>query len=248
MDRRARWILAMTVRDRPAAGGDASELADLLARLCALAVERVGVSGAAISLMAEGGLRSLAHATGPVSQQLDQLQFSLGEGPGVDAFDGGRPVLEPDLADGALARWPAYAVAAQERGARAVFAFPLHVGAISLGVLELFRDMPGSLSAEQMADAVAVADVAVTLILDGQAEMPFGALAGPLDHALHFPAEMYQATGMIMVQNQVSLTEAFVRLRAHAYAQGRSPAEVSRAVLAGELLLEKDPLQPEADV
>ena len=221
------------------------DLETLLNRLCASTVETSGVTGSAITLMVVGGLRSLAASTGPVCGQLDQVQFTVGEGPGVDAFAGGAPVLEPDMMDGARARWPVYAPAAHDLGARAVFALPLQVGAINLGVLELYRDRPGSLSAQQFASATAFAQAAVTIVLDDLADTRSGTLDRRLDEILHFPSEVYQATGMLMVALGVDPTEAFVRLRARAYAEGRSLTDEAEDVVAGRLRLTRDPAPEE---
>ena len=97
----------------------------LLQRLCAAAVRALSASGAGVSVMTKEGLRGLAVASDQASERIDELQFSLGEGPCMDAFSSSRPVLEPDLSGGGTARWPVYSAAAHAEGVRAVFAFPL---------------------------------------------------------------------------------------------------------------------------
>ena len=59
---------------------------------------------------------------------VEELQFSLGEGPSLAAFAARRPVLVPNLIEAATTMWPEYAPAAHGQGLRAVFAFPLQVG------------------------------------------------------------------------------------------------------------------------
>ena len=61
-----------------------------------------------------------------------------------------------------------------DAGVRAVFGFPLRVGAVRLGALNLYRDQPGPLADEQHADALVLADVAAELILMLQAHAPPG--------------------------------------------------------------------------
>ena len=123
--------------DLPDPGGPDSSL---LGRICAACVRSIPVTGAAVSLMTSAGHRVTAHASDAVAAQLEDLHFDLGEGPGIDAFRGRHPVLVADLGDhraGASARWPAFAPAALDAGAGALFAFPLQLGAAQLGELLL---------------------------------------------------------------------------------------------------------------
>ena len=147
----------------------------------------------------------------------------------------------PDLADGAMARWPVYAPAAHDGGVRAVFAFPLQVGAARLGVLDVFRARPGRCRPTNCAQALTFADVAVTTLLDGQdarrarARPPTG-----LDEAMDYRAELFQAQGMVMVQLGVTLAEALARMRAYAYAENRRLGDVARDIVARRLRFDRD--------
>jgi len=168
------------------------------------------------------------------------LQFVLGEGPCIDAFEGRRPVLVAELADGAVGRWPFYARAAYDGGVRAVFAFPLQVGAARLGVLDVFRARPGPLTAVELGRALTFAEVAVATVLDGQDAASPGAVASGLDVAMDGRAVLFQAQGMVMVQLGVSLAAALTRMRAFAYAEGRPLGEVAGEVVARRLVFERD--------
>jgi hypothetical protein len=185
--------------------------------------------------MAEDGVRGVAAVSEPACEPLEELQFTLGEGPCLDAFAGRSPVLVPDLSDGAMRRWPGYAPALHDRGVRAVFAFPLQIGAARIGALDVFRDEPGSLTDGEFRDALTFADVAVTTLLDGQEQAPPGAAADGLDEVMEQRAELFQAQGMVSVQLGISLTDAMARLRAYAYAQDRPLGEVARDVVARRL-------------
>ena len=117
-------VLALVVA-QPAVPGGAQGLMGLLQRLCGVAVSMLPASGAGVSVMTEDATRGVAVASDPVSERVDELQFTLGEGPCLEAHRSRRPVLEPDLIDAGMARWPAYSAAAHAEGVRAVFAFPL---------------------------------------------------------------------------------------------------------------------------
>src|SRR5688500_4456017 len=75
-----------------------------------------------------------------VSATIEELQFTLGEGPCVDAYSSGRAVTEPDLGAPLRPRWSAFTPAAVDAGARAVFGFPMQIGVTRLGALNLYRD------------------------------------------------------------------------------------------------------------
>jgi hypothetical protein len=104
--------------------------------LCELGVETAAVTGATLGIIG-GEHRSTVCATDEVSNRLEDLQLTFSEGPSVDAVRDGVAVLVPDLSDASDSRWPWYTPAALEAGARAVFVFPVQVGAIRLGSLAL---------------------------------------------------------------------------------------------------------------
>jgi ANTAR domain/GAF domain len=230
-------VLAL-IEAEPATYEDADGMVGALRRLCGAAVKAVPASGAGLSVMTDGGVRGIAAASDPASGRIDELEFALGEGPCMDAFAGRRPVLEADLADGGMARWPLYATAAHNEGVRAAFAFPLQIGAARLGVLDLHRRVAGPLSAEELAQALSFADVATRMLLDAQEDAPPGAAAGGLDEALAYRFELHQAQGMVMVQLSVSLASALALLRAYAYSHDRRLDEVARDVVDRTLRLD----------
>jgi ANTAR domain len=204
----------------------------LPARLCAECLSALPVSGVGVALMtADGPSGVVLAATDERARQLEDLQFTLGEGPCVEASGSGRPVLQPDLVGAGSARWPRFGTAVLDAGVHAIFAFPLRVGAIRVGVLDLYRDTPGQLTALELADAFSFADAATFMVLhlqdnDGH-DGAHSALTGPIDSR----AEVHQATGMITIQLGISLAEAMLRLRAHAYATERTVSAIAADVV-----------------
>ena len=233
----ARWRALVGGEDDPAAERGTP---GLLRRVCAAAVDTLAASGAGISLMTGDGMRGIGAASDPRSAHLEELQFTLGEGPGVDAFGSRRPVLVPDLDEESMTRWPAYAPEIHDRGIRAVFAFPLQIGAARLGALDVFRDRAGSLDPGELTRAVLLTEVTVAALLDRQ-ERDSDARNHPAA-ALDDRAELFQAQGMIMVQLGANPSEAMARLRAYAYAENRHVGEVARDVVARRLRF--DPERP----
>jgi hypothetical protein len=216
------------------------------ADVCAAAVAAAEVTGAWLSAARGAEAGHLMRVTNEVSEQLAELHLTLGEGPCLDAAASGGPVLASDLAGGESGRrWPVFALAARQAGAAAIFAFPLQIGAIRAGVLGLYRERPGPLTAFQLGDALIFADTATLLLLDAQDQAggDLAALAGPggqPDLALR-RAEIDQATGMLTEQLGAGIGDAFVRLRAYAYARDLRLTDVARDIVARRLRLHPDP-------
>ena len=209
-----------------------------VARLCAVCPRILGVDGAGIMLMSGDILRGALGATGEVSQLIEELQYTLGEGPCVDAYQQGTVVAEPDLADPVTRRWPAFTPSALRAGVRAVFGFPLRIGTVRLGTLDLYRDRSGPLSGDEHADALVLAGVAARWVLEAQAGASPDTVAEELEAGADFHFVVHNAAGMISVQQGISVTDALIRLRAYAFAGDRSLTEVAQDVVDRKLRLE----------
>ena len=203
------------------------------------AVRGLAVDGASVTAVGGPLAREPLFASDQVSARLEELQFTLGEGPAAADFRLGTPELVPDL-DLAAGRWPGFAPAAVAAGARALFAVPLQAGAIRVGVLSLYRARPGPLAAGELADALVLADIALQLVLDAAAGVSARPGYQPLDGLSDRRAEVYQAIGMISVQLGVSLEDASVRLRARAFASGRPLGEIADDVVGRRLRFDTD--------
>ena len=202
--------------------------------MCEICADVSLMSGAGIMLMA-GSVQGSVCSTNKVSALIEELQYTLEEGPCVDAYHQDRPVLEPDLAEPSTPRWLAFTPPAVEAGVRAIFGFPLQVGAVRLGALNLYRDQPGPLSDEQNADALVLAGVAARAVLVMQALAPPGELAPELERGANLHFVVYQAAGMVAAELGVSVGEALACLRAYAFSNDLSLTEVAEAVADRQL-------------
>jgi hypothetical protein len=188
-----------------------------MAAVCTAAARNLGVDGASVTVMSSSMAVEPLFASDELSARLEELQFTTGEGPGADEFWLGSPVLVADL-ESAAGRWPGFVPEAVAAGARAMFALPLQAGAVRVGVLSLYRAMPGPLPAGELADVLVFADIALQMLLDAASGISGSpAYRLPLDGLSDRRAVVYQAAGMISVQLGVSLEEALIRLRAHAF-------------------------------
>jgi hypothetical protein len=213
-------------------------------RLCTVSAELTETSGAGILLMSGDQPHSSICTTDDVSALMEELQYTLGDGPCVDAFRSGRPVLEPDLGSPSLVRWPGFTGPAIGKGVRAVFGFPMSVASVRLGALNLYRDRPGPLTSEQHADASVLGAVAGRAVIAMQAGAEPGGISAELEAGTDFHLVVHQATGMVAEQLMVGVTEALVRLRAYSFSQDRSITDVANDVVGQRLRFGPRPRDP----
>jgi hypothetical protein len=201
------------------------------AYLCDVCVDVTGMSGAGIMLMADGQHRGMVGASNSVARTVEELQFTTGEGPCVDACRDRRPALEPDLAQPVSPRWPAFSGPAVKAGVRSIFGIPLDNGGLCVGALDLYGDQPGGLTPHQLDDAVTLARVLADAVITMQADAAPGTVAPELQPALRYQAIVHQAAGMVSARLGLSLDDALVRLRAYAYARDQSIHEIARDIV-----------------
>jgi hypothetical protein len=225
MTDRERWIRLL--RDA------ASDVVAQPRRIAELCVQMLGVDGAGISLVSDTGQRGVVCATDDISERIEDLQLTLGEGPCIDTIRTGAPVLVADLRDRddiATERWPAFMAGAEDAGVRAVFALPLRIGAISVGALDMYRSRPGALEDDELAAALLGAEAAAVALLGLRTS-----LDGGLADTGGLQAQVHQACGMVMVQLGVTIEQAFVLLRARAFSTGRPLQDVAVDVVERRL-------------
>lgn len=210
------------------------------------------VQGAAFTVMDSDLARETLCASDAVIAKIAALQFSLGEGPALDVFTTRRPVLIPDLAaPRAALRWPVFIAEAAQLPVGGLFTFPMHLGAITVGVCEVYRREPGPLNVPDLKTVLRALDAVTLTLLSQRAAQPLDGLSDGAAHDGIAPArldghganrqQVHQATGMLIAQLGVSAEEAFARLRAHAYANGKDVDEVGADIIARRLRLEPDP-------
>jgi hypothetical protein len=221
-------LIAEEVRD--------AEPREVPERLCAAAVRLLPVNGASVSMWGEGMPVPLS-ASSERAVHLMEVEATLGDGPCTRAAETGTPVFASDLTAGRDAsRWPVFAQLAAAAGVRAVFALPLGDRTACVGTLDLYRDAPGELVGDDVSTAWLVADVLTAALmalphtddtdLRGYGTEPWlSTLASEHD-------VVYQAVGMVMAQLGVGAEEALARLRAHAFAGGRTVLDEGREVVA----------------
>jgi GAF domain-containing protein len=201
---------------------------EVLPDLCRMSVQTLDVAGAGVMLMS-AGTHVLRWASDEGSRRIEELQDSLDEGPCLHVYRHGESVLVPDLrADG---RWPRFALEASSHGIGAVFAFPVAIGGVRFGALDVYQQQPGRLSAAQLGLAELIAYLTARLAL--RLRLGDDDNLGPLTADAQRRSLIEQAKGVVAGRLATSIEEATNRLREQAASSGRPLAEVATEVLEG---------------
>ncbi len=217
---------------------DRFDIVDLLTLLAERSVEIFDVDAAGLLMSDTRGELRLMAATSEAIELVELMQLQADQGPCLDCFRGGAPVLVADLGSSAE-RWPRFAPEALSAGFTAVHALPLRLRGKVLGALNLFRTTPGGLDHADATAAQALADVATVALLQHRAVSEAQTLAEQLQDALNSRVAIEQAKGVLAAQADLGMDEAFLQLRTYARAHQRLLTQVAEDVVAGRLTAER---------
>jgi GAF domain-containing protein len=203
--------------------------------LCASSAELAHVDGAGVVLILHGRALGTVCSSNSTVAIVEEVQYNLGEGPCLEAFHSRAPVMVPDLASDQVGRWPGFREGALAAGVHAAFGFPIMVGTVCIGALNLYQRRAGPLSDDQVSDALAVAHVAGRTVMAWQSVAGEGSLARQLEHIPANRAVVHQAAGRISVQADVGIEDALALLRAYSFSTNRPINDVAADVARGDL-------------
>jgi hypothetical protein len=209
-------------------------------QLCDACVKVLPVDRAALTISVASTTWEPLCATDETASRIEAQQVITGEGPAVDAVARGGPVLVDDLA-AAFDRWPGFTTALGADARGGMYAFPLQIGAIAVGVVDLYRVEPVPVDAADMTAMLAITDIVTTVLLSRAPPAEIG--TSPSDvwwTPSPASSEIHQATGMVVAQLSVPPHVAYLRLRAHAFSQARPLIEVAREVIERRLRFDPD--------
>lgn len=222
----------------------------LVGAVCLTAVGATEVDGAGLSLLS-GEHRGPVCSHGAFASLGEELQFSLGEGPCIDAYAASELIEVTNLASHEGMRWPIFSEEMGEAGAGSLASFPMRIGGARFGALTLYRSRHGELSADQVADGYVIAQLAAHLMVADQARIEGDLVISDLETGFARMEPIHQATGMIMAQLSVGAEDALARLRGAAYTAQRSALDLAKDVVVGEVVLPRNgapPPEPAPDV
>lgn len=210
------------------------DVVDLLTLLADRCVEVLDVDAAGLLLAApEGELRVIASSS-PRVRGLELFELQAQEGPCLDCYRTGVPVLNEDLSR-AAERWPRFSVAALAAGFGSVHALPMRLRGTIIGALNLFHEGPGEMRTADIDAAQAFADVATIGVIAHRASIEAQLVNEQLNYALKSRVVIEQAKGMMAERENLDLDAAFVALRRYARNHNLRLVDVANAVIAGEL-------------
>lgn len=206
-------------------------------RLCGVSLDS-GMDGAAILLQGGDSPTGVAATSGPLGAALAELELTLGEGPGHRASSTRVAVLADQLLTGACEEWPVFASDAREREIGAIFAFPLCLGSICVGILEVCRHATGKLSLAELTDLSLIASLATSALLLMQAGLDDGELFDLLEAGDPTQLRVHQATGMVAEQTSLTLPDALALMRAYAVTHDLSLSDVAEQVVTRRIRMD----------
>ena len=211
------------------------DVVDLLTLLTDRCVEVLEVTAAGLMLAGPGGadLRVVASSS-EAMRLLELFELQAEEGPCLDCYRTGEPVLNQDLAtvDG---HWPRFAPRALDADFHAVHAFPMRLRGLTIGALNLFRAEEGGLEEGDVIAAQAFADVATIAVLQHRATLEARVLNDQLSEALNTRIVIEQAKGVLAERAGLDIEHSFSRLRGHARSHNLRLVDVAQAVIEGTL-------------
>ena len=213
------------------------DIVDLLDQLASHCAQLLNIRSAGL-LIADGlGVLHVLAAFNEQTRQLEVLQLQRDEGPCLDCFHSGSPVLVPDLVDSS-ARWPQFVPAARAAGFASVHAVPVRLRNNVLGALGLFGDTPGQLNAQDLALGQALADVASLALVHARVVPDQMAISDQLQAALTSRVLIEQAKGLVAQRSGVDVAAAFVLLRRYARDHGQRLSDIAGQIVARHLSIE----------
>lgn len=222
-----------------AAAMDALEQsAETPAGFCRPFLDVLPVSGASVSTVGDLLGSETLSASDELAAWLDELQFDLGEGPCWDAVSTGRPILKPDLRSRSGSVWPAFSAGIIQADVSSIFAFPLAVGPLRMGAVDLYSIAPVELDRRQTRQADAMAAVVGRHVLR-RALDTVGSDGDDTGNA-YSRRLIHQATGVVLAQLDLSADDARLVIQGHAFAASRSMKEVAQDILDGRLNFSMD--------
>jgi hypothetical protein len=229
-----RWTAVAAAIGKLARLDDVPIALDHVCRACA---QMLDVDGVSLCTISDLGFGEPISATNAMSDRAVELEITVGVGPGMEALDEGEAVLANDLTSvRSSTRWPVLAAMLVEVGVQAVFALPLTVSDVTVGVLELYRRRPRPLTDAELTDARLFADYALQLLVIGDRDPSGRGLDAVLTGSLGAQwTRVNQAVGVVSVQLQIGAAQAYQRLRAHTFVSDLGLREVARAVLDGHI-------------
>jgi transcriptional regulator with GAF, ATPase, and Fis domain len=189
-----------------------------------------GCDEASVTLITEAGPRT-AVFTGQLALDLDESQYQRGYGPCLDAAVGGG-ILKIDETR-TETRWPDYARAAAERGARSSMSVPISAQAGVSGALNFYATQPDAFDDASCELGTALAAYAATAVRNLRHHESARREAEAIQRAMQSRAVIEQAKGILMRDRGCTADEAFDLLVATSQRSNHKLRDVAQQLVDG---------------
>jgi GAF domain-containing protein len=213
---------------------DDFDVIDVLTMLCYRCVDAIDVDAAGVMLSSPGGELQFIASSSESMRVLELFQIQADEGPCVDCFKDGNAIINHALSE-PDDRWPHFTPRAIEQGFHAVHCLPMRLRGRTIGALNFFRKLPGTLDDDDVIVAQGLADVATIAILQHRTSMDAKTLNFQLSNALDSRIIIEQAKGKVSQATNCDMDQAFSRLRVYARNHNLGLTLVAMQVVEGSL-------------
>jgi GAF domain-containing protein len=210
------------------------DVMELLTRLADRCVEVLDVAAAGLMLVGPDGDLRVVASSSEAMRLLELFELQAKEGPCLQCYLSGKPVMNQDLAI-AHSPWPRFAAEATAAGFCSVHALPMRLRGTPIGALNLFHLEPDEMPSADVDAAQALADAATIAILQHRASIEAKVLNQQLQNALNSRGVIEEAKGMVAEREGLNINQAFFVLRNHARNHNLRLVGVAEAVINGSL-------------
>jgi GAF domain-containing protein len=204
-------------------------LEDSLTRVAEYAVRAIpGAEGAGLTLLEENRSDTIV-STADFVAQIDDIQYSLGQGPCLSAVADRKIVLSGSL--GGDRRWPQFGSRVARLGVHSVVSLPLITEEAVVGAMNVYAHDKNAFTADAGRLGVIFAVPAAIAVQNAQVLAQTKRLASQLQAALSSRGVIERALGIMMSRSGGTEAEALDRLRALSQHQHEKLPVVAQSIV-----------------
>ncbi|MFC6022836.1 ANTAR domain-containing protein [Plantactinospora solaniradicis] len=216
---------------------DEFDLLEFLHMLTDRTADLVGAAAVGLVLAGKDGRLEFMAGSNENVKLLELFQLQTREGPCLEAFRTGQPVINVNLGE-AAPRWPRFAPRATATGFQSVHAFPMRLRSQTIGALNVFGDTQGGdFDGADVPIVQSLADIAAIALLQERAIHRGEVLTEQLQGALNSRIVIEQAKGAVAQARQISVDEAFTVIRTYARGNNKKLTDVAHAIVVDQSVL-----------
>jgi GAF domain-containing protein len=201
---------------------------DTLRRVAVLACDASGGDMAGLTMIVDDKVKTGVF-TDEEAVEIDDVQYSTGQGPCLDAFRNLRVNrIESTETDD---RWPAFSAAAAAHGIASTISVPVIARDRAVGALNVYSRRAGAFDDDSEARLSVFANQSAIVLANAQLYWDARTLNENLNQAMRSRATIDQATGILMAQTNLSPEAAFGLLVQASQRENRKLREIALEIV-----------------